>query len=222
MSEVFGYDEAVQLGNQGQASQADGCVALFHKKAIKHPGKSEEAGRPVFFTKDYVKIIVPGDRLSQVDRPVQEADKTRFAAAWEKYQKGHEQVADGTPLDQWPYLDVAMVATLRAMEFRTVENVATAKDSAISQIMGGNKLRDRARQFLAGSAETEKGLRERVRELERHVSGLEGQLAAAKQHIESEISDIEAPAAPETEDVPLAAPEAPVKRKRGRPRKHPA
>ena len=228
MSDGFGYEEAVQLGNTGQEQQADGCIALFHKKAIKHPSRSEAEGRPVFITKNYIKIIVPGDRLSQVDRPVQDVDKTRFSGAWGKFLRGHEQVVDGTPLTEWPYLDVAMVATLRALEFRTVESVAAAADSAIGQVMGGNSLRDRARAFLKGGGETEKALRTQIKNLETQVTMLQAQFDTARRHISAEITasegvDATATAtAAATAAAPAPEPTAPVKRKRGRPRKHPA
>jgi hypothetical protein len=58
----------------------------------------------------------------------------------------------GTPLEQWPQMTVGMVASLKAMNVHTVEQLAEMSDQYAQQIMGNHDLRRKAKLFLDAAA----------------------------------------------------------------------
>jgi len=126
----------------------DRLFVRFYSKACLHDGKSAEEGRPIYVTREYVTIMVPGDKNSVVDTPVTQQHKQRFASRYERFLKESEEVMEGTPLDIVPWLPVNLVAELKAMSVHTVEQLAGMSDSNIQKFQGFNRLRDRAQAFL--------------------------------------------------------------------------
>jgi hypothetical protein len=109
-------------------------VVIFYSKGLHNPAKSNDAGRPVYEDKIFVRIHPPGERLNIVDRPATDVDKRRYPTQWRQFVDNHEQVADGTPIDLlWPN-HPAVAATLRAHGVQTIEQCAALSGVAIDQI----------------------------------------------------------------------------------------
>ena len=151
----------------------DDCIPHFYMRAVRNPARSEERGRPVFDEIAYVRVLVPGDRNSVVDRRVSDADRARWPDRWAAFEARRERPT-GTPIEHWPYLTVAGVAELKALEVLTVEQIADA-DEALRQRIGENAaaLAARARQFLQPQTETETALRAEIARLKRETGRLE-------------------------------------------------
>ena len=151
------------------AAQQDGgrddCIPHFYMRAVRDAARSETEGRPVFGEAAYVRVLVPGDRNSVVDRKVTEHDRERWPRQWAAFLAKRERPA-GTPIEHWPYLTVARVAELKALEILTVEQVAEADEATRARI-GSDALAERARHFLQPQSETETELREEIARLER-------------------------------------------------------
>ena len=146
------------------------CVPQFYMRAVRNAARSETEGRPVFDEAAYVRVLVPGDRNSVVDRRVEDADRERWPSRWAAFEARRERPA-GTPIEHWPYLTVARAAELKAAEILTVEQVAGADEAALERIGGdAAALAERARQFLQPQSETETELREEIARLEREVA----------------------------------------------------
>ena len=123
----------------------------FYTEAVPNNFKSEKQGFPVFENRDFIEIHIAGDSKNIVVREVRESDKTRFPTQWAQYKANQEQVPEGFPLEQWPQLNAAQVATLKAMKIRTVETLAELPDSSLQNIgMGARELQKKARDFLSG------------------------------------------------------------------------
>ncbi|MGI9414499.1 MAG: hypothetical protein ACR2PM_12565 [Hyphomicrobiales bacterium] len=181
-------DDAMKVADaqsKGSAGTDDGGVlALFYTRPVYNKVKSAAEGRPMYDGKEYVQIIIPGDNKSVVDRPVQEADKQRWPEAWRKYAAQDEGSLDGTPLEEWSYLDVTRKASLRHLGIRTVEQLAAMPDGQLPQIgMDGRDVREWARQFLKPQSDRETELKTEVGELRRTVESLQASLAEAKRQI---------------------------------------
>ena len=160
-----GYWENFAAGRQG-GGRGD-CVPQFYMRAVRDAARSETEGRPVFGEAAYVRVLVPGDRNSIVDRRVTEHDRERWPGRWAAFLAKRERPA-GTPIEHWPYLTVARVAELKALEILTVEQVAEADEAARARIGGdGDALAERARHFLQPQSETETELRQEIARLER-------------------------------------------------------
>ncbi len=159
----------------------DDCIPHFYMRAVRNPARSEERGRPVFDEIAYVRVLVPGDRNSVVDRRASDADRARWPGRWAAFEARRERPS-GTPIEHWPYLTVAGVAELKALEVFTVEQVAGA-DEALRERIGETAaaLAERARQFLQPQTETETALRAEIARLKREVARLEGDNARLRQ-----------------------------------------
>ena len=174
-----GYWENFAAGRQ--AGGRDDCVPHFYMRAVRNAARSEAEGRPVFDEAAYVRVLVPGDRNSVVDRRAVDDDRERWPGQWAAFLAKRERPA-GTPIEHWPYLTVARVAELKALGLLTVEQVAAADDALAERIgEGAAALVERARQFLQPQAETETELREEIARLRRRVDHLESERAKPRQ-----------------------------------------
>jgi len=149
------------------AHNPDARLAVrFYERAVKNEFMTQKEGRPIFATADYVEINVPGDNTLTLDVPVTPEHKNRFPLHWARYQNakgtGQDGQVVGTPLEQWPQIDRAQAAELKALKFTTVDSIANASDAQLQRIgmiagMAPHAFRDRARRYLDvahGMAET--------------------------------------------------------------------
>jgi hypothetical protein len=135
---------------------ADARLAVqFYKKSVKQDDASNEAGRPIFKEFDFVRIMIPGDNLTEIDTYAQESHKQRFPRQWAHYQNqvtNHEDIV-GTPLDQWPQVSRSQADELRGLKFHTVESIADCSDQQLQRIgmvagMSPHNFRLKAKAFL--------------------------------------------------------------------------
>ena len=135
---------------------ADSRLAVqFYKKAIKQEDESNEAGRPIYKEFDFVKIMIPGDNLTEIDTYARDSHKSRFPRQWAHYQNqvaNHEDIV-GTPIEQWPQVTRSQAEELRGLKFPTVESVAFCSDQQMQRIgmaagMSPHNFREKAKAFL--------------------------------------------------------------------------
>ncbi len=135
---------------------ADSRLAVqFYKKSMKQEDASAEAGRPIFKEFDFVRIMIPGDNLTEIDTYAQESHKQRFPRQWAHYQNqvaNHEDII-GTPLEQWPQVTRSQAEELRGLKFYTVEAIADCSDQQLQRIgmvagMSPHNFRLKAKAFL--------------------------------------------------------------------------
>ncbi|MAS09920.1 hypothetical protein [Salinisphaera sp.] len=144
----------------------DGCIPQFYMRAVEAKAQSRIEGRPIYVDKPYVKILIPGQKNSVPDRPVRPDDKHRWPQQWSRFEQSREQV-QGTPIEEWPYLGQARVAELRALNIRTVEQIAELPDGSVTKLgPDGRDLVERAKNHLQGDDETIKALRSELEQLE--------------------------------------------------------
>jgi len=143
---------AIDSDTQG----ADARLAVqFYKKSVKQDIASDEAGRPIFKEFDFVRIMIPGDNLTEIDTYAQDSHKQRFPRQWAHYQNqvaNHEDIV-GTPLEQWPQITRSQADELRGLKFHTVESIADCSDLQMQRIgmvagMSPHAFREKAKAFL--------------------------------------------------------------------------
>ena len=161
--------------NQSEADKS--LMVRFFYKNVENKLESQAQGRPVFREKTYIEIRVAGQRDVQACRPVTHADKQRFPRHFEAFEKRMEPPTEGMPLAEWPKITRTQAEELAFMNVKTVEQLASMKDSNLQQFMNGYKLRDQAVKWLdTNSAETEDAekseLKEQVRILTEQVKNL--------------------------------------------------
>jgi hypothetical protein len=141
---------------------ADSRLAVkFYKRAVKLEHESNEAGRPIFKDFDFVRIMIAGDNLTEIDTYAQEHHKQRFPKQWLQYQTTQESSSEiiGTPVEQWPLISQSQAQELKGIKFMTVESIANASDLQLQRIgmiagMSPHSFRDKARTFLNLAEET--------------------------------------------------------------------
>ena len=152
----------------------------FFMDTVKNVRASLEAGREIFGEVERVRIIIPGAIASIVVKNVTDEHRERWPEAYRAFRAGQEPALAGTPLEEWPVLNKAMVAELKHLQIRTVEELAGLSDIAVQHIgMGGQVLRERARVWLDDAqheALTNRYLHENDQ--------LRGEIAALKNQVE--------------------------------------
>lgn len=120
----------------------------FYRKPVLQPGESRVAGRAVFKEVDYVRIHVPGDKASVVERPVSQQDEFRFADRYAKWKAGQEEAVTGTPLSALPGMTPSKVEEYKFFKLVTVEQLAEANDNLGSKFMSFQQDKQRAKAFM--------------------------------------------------------------------------
>ncbi len=132
----------------------DNALVEFVRDAVQNNFKSAQEGRPIYDEKDFVRIMTPGDTKTTVYREATDKDKQRFPKAWANYERGLEEVTEGTPLDQWNQISKSQTMELAHVNVRTVEQLVSVSDANIQRMGPGYmQLRDRAKQFLKSSGD---------------------------------------------------------------------
>jgi hypothetical protein len=212
----------------------------FFIEAVEDELASSQSGRRIFRDEERVEIIMPGNPYTRPVQRVTAAHRQQWPKEYEAFKAGQELAPEGTPLEEWPRLKRGQVLELKALGFKTIEQVAHMGDQAIQQVgMGGRQLCELARAFLddaARSAEVERlaganaakdneiaDLKLRLAALEQTARMVEAQLDAARHQGASSVTTAlppegAAPAAP-TAGVASALAVLAQPRGRGRPRK---
>ena len=124
----------------------------FYRKPILQPGKSREAGRAVYEEVDYVRIHVPGDKSSVIERPLSEQDVFRFQDRYNKWKAGQAEAVVGTPLSALPGMSPSKVEEYKFFKIITVEQLAEANDNLGGKFMSFQADKQRAKAFMEVAA----------------------------------------------------------------------
>jgi hypothetical protein len=118
-----------------------------------HPNQSKslEAGHPVYDDKEYITVIVPGDKTSVIHRPVWAQDKERFSRQYAQFQQGQEQTVVGLPLKLWGGMTLGQAKEFEYFNVKTVEQLAEMSDGNGISIQGFNGLKQRAKDYIAST-----------------------------------------------------------------------
>lgn len=186
----------------------NGALVEFYTSAVQNNFKSKEEGRPIFEDHVFIKIQTPGDTRTSIERRATDQDKQRFPKSWDAFQRGMEEVTEGTPLKEWPAITTSQVKELNYVHVRSVESLASLSDAAMQKLGPGYfQLRQQAQHWLEaakGNAANTEVLREN-QELKDKVAFLEEKVQVLEQSLKAELQNSES-----------------AKRGPGRPRKEPA
>ena len=145
----------------------------FYSRPIINGAESDAAGRPIFHDCDCVRIMVPGDKLSIVDRLASDDDKRRFADHFAKYTAGQQTQLIGTPLEQVPWMSRSKVEEYKYFGIHSVEQLAEASDSVGQKFPGFYSDRDKAKAFIEAAS----GHNARIAELEKKLEEMQAKMA---------------------------------------------
>jgi hypothetical protein len=143
-------------------------VPFFKAVAIPDEQASKAAGRPIFRDMEVVEVRIAGDRNYTPTFPahamwmrvdgVEMTYADRWPEAYARFAAGKEQVAEGTPLSELPFLSEADRANLRGVKVYTAEALASLEGKQLAALgMTGREMKTQAEAYLAsagGSAKT--------------------------------------------------------------------
>lgn len=146
----------------------------FYTRPVLLSQQSEEQRRPIFQDITHVRIMVPGDKLSTVDRIASQDDKQRFAEHYARFMQGKGDDIVGTRLEAVPWMTRSKVEEYKFFGILTVEQLADANDQVGQKFPGFNSDRSKAQAFLEAST----GTNARVSQLEEQIAELLAEKAA--------------------------------------------
>lgn len=179
------------------ASEEDRLVVKFRADKIKNEGKTKQAGRPMFDDIELVEIRTAGDRNTVKVFPAHsmhrwtmnedgEQEEQTYAQRWNeqyrRFKENRQQVQDGTPLSELPFLTEAKRAELRALSIHTAETLAALDGQNLKTLgPGGRELKNQAQAYIdqaSGSANVTQ-MASQIAELQALVASLTGANVAA-------------------------------------------
>ena len=189
----------------GDTSEADKSLMVkFFYKEVQNKMESQKQGRPVFKEKLYIEIRIAGQRDVQACRPATHADKQRFPRHLDAFERRVEAPTEGMPLSEWPKITRSQAEELSFNNVKTVEQLASMKDSNLSKMMNGYSLRDAAVKWLElNSAETVDREKEEMRSEIAELKLLVAKLMADK--TDEPAAELESPL-DEPEEAPAPRP----------------
>lgn len=134
-------------------------VPFFKTIAVEDEKASKEAGRPIFKETEVVEVRIAGDRNYTPVFPAHQmwmrvnGEEVTYAQRWkdayERFKAGHEQVADGTPLSELPFLSEAKRAELRVLKVYTAEALASLEGKQLAALGTlGREMKTQATAYL--------------------------------------------------------------------------
>lgn len=144
------FEDAIYEDGQ-QYKDDSKLIVAFYTKPVRNNFKSDQEGRPIFEDREFIKIIIPGNR-DVTDAPVNDAYRQRFAAKYAAYKANKDQDVSGTPLSELSWMGASQVAEFNALNVRTVEQLVSLPDVTAQKFMGFSMLKERCERFLKAAA----------------------------------------------------------------------
>lgn len=170
----------------------DLVIPLFRIHTTENKAKSKEAGRPIFDDMEVVEVRFAGDRNKVSVFPAhavcgqtqdQDGDyrtmtyAERWPEQYKRFKAKQTQVAEGTPVDELPFLTQAKRSELKALSIYTAEALASLDGQPLKNLgQGGRELKNQAQAYLdraSGTADVTK-MASKIADLEQLVRELQG------------------------------------------------
>lgn len=182
----------------------EGVAARFYDRSVK-TSKIDDNGMPVFENVTYVEIRIKDNNTDVYDQPADKEKIRRFPLEYQRYQLERKQIKDGTPLNQFAFLDAAQIDTLKVRGIFTVETLAELPEEKAVQL---NVVREHelAAKFLANAKDNKVLLewQEQEKTYQDEIKKLQEEIAALKAHPAGGALAASAPVAPSASVAPSA------------------
>lgn len=140
------------LFEQGNNDGDKNLLVKFFMKPKQDDAASREEGRAVFKDVEYIDIRVAGKRDPLAVRPATYRDKQRFPRHYDAFKNRVEKPLEGTPLAEWPVITRSQAEELAFINVKTVEQLADMADNHLQRFMGGQTIKQKAKDWLEAAA----------------------------------------------------------------------
>ena len=172
----FSTFEKVIHNNQSE----EGVIARFYDQAVKTSQITKD-GLPKFKLVCFCEIRIKDNSSEVYNQPATPDKIRRFPNEYARYKQAKKCAEEGTPLEQFAFLDAAEIAGLKVRGIYTVEHL-TKLDAVHAEELGIAKERELAIKFVEqakGNAllvewqKKEQEYQRRIKELEAKVENLQ-------------------------------------------------
>lgn len=153
----FSSGKLIPVGNDiYEVSYGDdkGIYVEFYHREVENEKKSLQEGRPIYESREYIKIVPIGDKTKVIDRPVKKvpdagvpSDLQRWPRQWQAFLNQETQVTEGTPITEWPAITRADAMSLKSMNIHTIEMLANLGDNNLTWL-GARAMREKAKAWI--------------------------------------------------------------------------
>ena len=128
----------------------DGNHVQFFTKIEQDMTESEKAGRPIAYSRDFVRVIGPGNPRTVPEFPMAGDRLEIYAEPYKKWKQNQEATGfEGTPLKEWPAMPSSRCWELAQQGVHTVEMLAGIPDAAFQRFGPDIRTwRDKAQAFV--------------------------------------------------------------------------
>lgn len=180
------FDDSQPLNaNEERFAYDNKLFVEFYRKPRLLKEESTREGRAIYKETDYIRIVVPGDKTSEVDRPVSSYDRRRFADRYQKWLAGQAEAVMGTPLMALPGMSPSKIKEYEYFKISTVEQLASAPDNLGQKFMSFQQDKQRANAFLqvaANNAPIEK-MNEELQKRDAEIENLKSMVEALQANV---------------------------------------
>lgn len=171
MSGDISLDSTFLEAERGQTRNPN--IAHFYFHPVLNAQLTAEKGQEIYEDKEYILIISPGQRLSEIRRKATDKDKINYSVQYAAFKNGKAQPIIGTPLTNLPGLTPARVKELEYLNIRTVQHLLEVPDSALPKIgPDARELQIKARAFLEKNDSRVLVLEDKIKLLEAKIEAL--------------------------------------------------
>lgn len=119
-------------------------------------GRKPGAGRAVYRDVEWIKIMIPGDRSTILEREVREDDKRRFARQYATFKRDGEEQVVGTPIETLahvvpPVLTFGQIEEYRHFGVRTIEQLVGMADGLAAKFPGHQAIKQKAERYITAA-----------------------------------------------------------------------
>ena len=183
------------------ANENDRLVVKFRADKVKNEGRSKKEGRPIFDDMEMVEVRSAGDRNTvkvfpahaqsrwTVNDDGEQAIETyamRWSEQYRRFKENRQQIQDGTPLSELPFLTEAKRSELRALSIHTAETLAVLDGQSLKTLgPGGRELKNQAQAYIdnaSGSANVTQ-MAAQIAELQAQIAAMNGVAAVAPEAV---------------------------------------
>ena len=162
------------------SNSEEGVVARFYDQAVKTSQITAD-GLPKFKLVCFCEIRIKDNNSEIYNQPATPDKIRRFPNEYARYKLAKKCIEDGTPLEQFAFLDVAEIEGLKLRGIYTVEHLSKL-DALHAEELGVSKERELAIKFvdraknnlsLATWQKQENNYKKRIKDLEAKIAELQ-------------------------------------------------
>lgn len=172
-------DESFMGFLPGRREDDAGLIVRFYLDKLLMGKQSRDAGREIYVDREFCEIRIKGQPKQVVNELVTPEHIQKYPVAYAHFRAKKEIPVVGTPIEQLPGVGPSMIAQLKTMSVRSIEDMAKMNDAGLQSIgNGASSMQKTAKAFLDKTSERTVTLEQENAELKRQLDNMNARMAA--------------------------------------------